>query len=142
MIGEVQWICEGVDMPDIDIDRTAKWLNAVAQSHGRKVSNLSYIFCDDAKILEINRQFLGHDYYTDIITFENSHGKLISGDMFISLETVASNAKLLGNPYEAELKRVIVHGVLHLCGIDDKGEGARQIMERNEDKALELLEGD
>ena len=97
-------------------------------------------FCNDDKIIEVNRQFLQHDYYTDIITFDYSRGRLISGDMFISLDTVASNSELLGVEYSNELLRVIIHGVLHLCGIDDKGEGEREIMESFENKALtELL---
>ncbi len=140
MIGDVQWACDGIDMPDIKTERIAKWLEAVAISHDRTVGHLSYIFCNDSKIIEINQQFLNHDYFTDIITFDYSHGKMISGDMFISLETVASNAQMLGYSYERELHRVIVHGVLHLCGINDKEEGEREIMECHENNALALLD--
>ena len=103
------------------------------------MGNLSYIFCNDPKILEVNRQFLNHDYFTDIITFDDCRGRLLRGDMFISLETVATNAVAQGATYDEELRRVIVHGVLHLCGINDKGPGEREIMEANENEALALL---
>ena len=127
-------------MPAIDLEMTEKWIEAVAQAHDRIVGNLSYIFCDDEKILEVNRQFLNHDYYTDIITFDDCRGKLLRGDIFISLDTVRTNAELVGATYERELYRVIVHGVLHLCGINDKGPGEREIMEANEDAALAMLD--
>lgn len=135
----VLWNVEGVEMPDIDCPRLEKWIEEVAASHGRILGDIAYIFCNDERILEVNRQFLNHDYYTDIITFDYSRGKLISGDMFISLETVASNAEMVGAPYDRELLRVIVHGILHLCGINDKGPGEREIMEANEDAALAMI---
>ncbi len=134
-----QIICDGVGLPSVDFEKIARWIVEVAKSHDRIVGPLVYIFCNDEKIIEVNRQFLQHDYYTDIITFDYSRGKCISGDMFISLETVASNAAALGVTYDSELHRVIIHGVLHLCGIDDKGEGEREIMEGFENEALGLL---
>lgn len=97
------------------------------------------MFVNDEKILETNRQYLGHDYYTDVITFDYDEGDIVSGDIVISIDTVASNAKLYGKSYDDELYRVIIHGVLHLCGINDKGPGEREIMEANEEKALALL---
>ena len=136
---KIQIVCERVELPSIDLAKIANWIEEVAKSHDRIVGPLTYIFCDDEKIIEVNRQFLQHDYYTDIITFDNSRGKRISGDMFISLDTVASNAEMLGVSYDAELHRVIIHGVLHLCGIDDKGEGEREIMEGFENEALALF---
>lgn len=87
----------------------------------------------------MNRQFLNHDYFTDIITFDYCRPHRISGDMFISTDTVASNAVMVGCPYQKELYRVIIHGILHLCGVNDKGEGEREVMERHENEALELL---
>ena len=93
----------------------------------------------DAKILEVNRQYLQHDYYTDIITFDDSLSHTIRGDIFISLDTVASNSKQQGTEYQEELHRVIIHGILHLCGINDKGPGERAIMEAAENKALATL---
>ncbi len=108
-------------------------------SHNRFLGPVSYIFCDDERILEVNRQFLNHDYYTDIITFDYSRGRVVSGDLFISLDTVRSNAALVGATYDRELRRVIIHGILHLCGINDKGPGEREIMEKHENAALAML---
>lgn len=139
MKDKFQWICEGVEKPEIDFEKIEKWIERVAKSHGRIVGPLTYIFCNDEKILEVNRQFLNHDYFTDIITFDYSRGKLISGDMFISLDTVMSNSELVNATYLDELYRVIIHGVLHLCGINDKGPGEREIMEREENCALAIL---
>lgn len=141
MINTFQWLTEGVPFPDIDKARIEQWLIDVAADHDRRVGDLSYIFCNDERIIEVNRQFLNHDYYTDIITFDTTHGRLISGDIFISLDTVASNAEAVGSDYDTELHRVIVHGVLHLCGINDKGPGEREIMEAHEERALAMLRG-
>ena len=127
-------------MPQLDFAKLQIWIDRVAREHGRIVGDLAYIFCDDARILEVNRQFLQHDYFTDIITFDYSRGKLISGDMFISLDTVRTNAELFSQSYDSELLRVIVHGVLHLCGINDKGPGEREVMELNENQAISLLQ--
>ncbi|MDE6556573.1 MAG: rRNA maturation RNase YbeY [Duncaniella sp.] len=126
-------------MPELPLGRLADWIETVASRHDRLVGPLNYIFCGDEKIIEVNRQFLSHDYYTDIITFDYTSGRRIAGDMFISLDTVASNAEQLGVSYDQELKRVIIHGVLHLCGINDKGPGERAIMEAAEDEALAIL---
>ncbi len=106
---------------------------------GQGVGQIGYLFCTDEKILEVNRQFLDHDYYTDIITFDYSDSHIISGDIVISLDTVRSNADQFVQPYRRELMRVIIHGILHLCGIDDKGPGEREIMERYEDESLEMI---
>ncbi|ROT09623.1 rRNA maturation RNase YbeY [Muribaculaceae bacterium Isolate-104 (HZI)] len=133
------WTADGVDMPPLDYEFIAHWLEEVAKNHDRMVGPMNYIFCDDKKILEVNIEFLNHDYFTDIITFDYSRRRLVSGDMYISLETVASNASGLGVDYMTELKRVIVHGLLHLCGINDKGEGEREIMEMHENEALLLF---
>lgn len=136
----VTWNVEGgVGMPDIDASALSSWLDRVAGLHGRELGPLNYVFCSDPRILEVNREFLNHDYFTDIITFDYTRGRRVSGDMFISLDTVASNAELVGQPYMRELHRVIIHGVLHLCGINDKGPGEREIMEMEENKALAIL---
>lgn len=135
----IDWEIQNTEMPAIDRPLLERWIVAVAAEHDRIIGALVYIFCDDERIIEVNREFLQHDYYTDIITFDYSRRKLISGDMFISLDTVASNAEQLGVDYADELHRVIIHGVLHLCGINDKGPGEREIMERHENRALELL---
>ena len=126
-------------MPKIRRRDTSAWIKAVAATYGKKVGEVAYIFCDDKKILEVNRQFLQHDYYTDIITFDYTEGDVISGDIFISLDTVQSNALEQHTNYDEELHRVIIHGILHLCGINDKGPGERELMEAAENKALALL---
>ena len=134
-----QWIVSGVERPKLDYQQLEQWIVQVAQAHNRSVHSLTYIFCDDEEILRVNRQFLNHDYYTDVITFDNCLGSLLRGDMYISLDTVRSNAEGLGVEYDRELLRVIIHGVLHLCGINDKGPGEREIMEQHENDALNLL---
>ena len=140
-MNKIEWLTDGVTpMPDIDAPLLEKWIAAVAKTHNRIVGPLTYIFCDDQKIIEVNRQFLNHDYFTDIITFDYSRGRMVSGDMFISLDTVLSNSELVGATYQRELLRVIIHGVLHLCGINDKGPGEREIMENFENQALVLLD--
>lgn len=138
----IEFAAQGVEMPEVDIREISKWIEEVADSHSRRVGNLNYLFVNDEEILEANRQFVNHDYYTDIITFDYSHGNRISGDIMISLETVASNAEKFGVSYYRELLRVIIHGVLHLVGINDKGPGEREIMEAAEDEALALFNDD
>ncbi len=132
----ISYTTEGTKMPDIKRRSITAWIKEIAKAHGKVVGDIAYIFCNDDKILEINREYLEHDYYTDIITFDYTEENIIGGDIFISLDTVRSNSELLGLPYEQELHRVIIHGVLHLCGIDDKAEGARAVMEAEENKAL------
>lgn len=125
-------------MPPIRRRDTAAWIKAVAKGYGKRVGEIGYMFVDDNRILEANRQYLGHDYYTDIITFDYDEGDTISGDIMISLDTVRSNALQMGKDYREELYRVIIHGILHLCGINDKAPGEREIMEAAEDRALAL----
>ena len=130
---------ENVKFPNIRRRDTTTWIRRVAASYGKKVGEVGYLFCDDEKILEVNREYLGHDYYTDIITFDYDEGETINGDIVISLDTVRTNAEQLGKDYNEELHRVIIHGILHLCGQNDKGPGEREQMEAAEDKALALL---
>ena len=129
---------EGVKMPKIKKRETTAWIKAVAKSYGHRVGEVGYMFVNDDKILEVNREYLGHDYYTDVITFDYDEDDVVSGDVVISLDTVASNAQLFNKTYEEELYRVIIHGILHLCGINDKGPGEREQMEAAENKALAL----
>lgn len=136
----IEFQTQNVEMPQIDVELVRTWIGEVAARHGKTVGPLTYCFCDDTHIIEVNRQFLQHDFYTDIITFDYTRRNRISGDMLISLDTVASNAEMLGMAYDQELHRVIIHGVLHLCGIDDKGEGEREIMEAHEDDALSIFQ--
>lgn len=139
---------DGVEMPCLDKAQVRAWIEAVVATYGRTVGPLGYVFCDDAKILEVNNRFLSHDYYTDIITFDYCHGQVVSGDMYISLDTVRTNAEQFvgtfdntrfSSAYVSELHRVVIHGVLHLCGINDKGPGEREIMEQHENRALALF---
>ena len=134
----IEFASEGIDMPEFDMSRVSKWIELVADSHSRRVGNLNYLFVNDEEILVANRQFVGHDYYTDIITFDYSRADRIAGDILISLETVASNAEKFKCSFEREFLRVIIHGVLHLVGINDKGPGEREIMEAAEDATLYL----
>ena len=131
---------EDVKMPVFPKRKTSAWIKRVAALHGKTVGDIAYIFCSDEKILDVNRMYLQHDYYTDIITFDYSEDNMISGDLFISLDTVRTNAEKFAVTYDSELYRVIIHGVLHLCGIDDKAPGARAVMERYENEALQLLD--
>lgn len=130
---------EGVRMPAIKKRATNAWIKAVAASYGRRVGEVGYMFVDDEKILEVNNEYLGHNFYTDVITFDYDEDDVINGDIVISLDTVRSNAELFGKTYDDELHRVIIHGILHLCGIDDKGPGERELMEAAENRALALL---
>lgn len=134
----ITYNAENVKMPAIKKREVTKWIRAVAATYGKTVGEVGYLFCDDEKILEVNREFLEHDYYTDIITFDYDDGDQINGDIVISLDTIRTNAEQFNKPYEEELYRVIIHGILHLCGINDKGPGEREIMEAAEDKALAL----
>ncbi|MDO4215212.1 MAG: rRNA maturation RNase YbeY [Bacteroidales bacterium] len=134
----ISYQTDGVKMPAIKRRENTAWVKRVAETYGKKVGEIAYIFVDDEKILEVNREYLQHDYYTDIITFDYCEGNTISGDLFISLDTVRTNAEQVGATYEQELNRVIIHGVLHLCGINDKGPGEREIMEAAENKALSM----
>ena len=135
----ISFTTQNVNMPDVNVTDVTNWVKRVAASYGKRCGDITYIFCDDERILEVNRAFLQHDYYTDIITFDYTTGNTISGDLFISLDTVRSNSHQLNESYERELYRVIIHGILHLCGINDKGEGEREIMECCENEALAMM---
>ena len=128
-------------MPKLKRNPLKAWVKAVAVKHGFQLGDISYIFCSDKRILEVNREFLKHDYYTDIITFDYTENKVLSGDLFISLDTVRTNAQQFNADWDTEFHRVIIHGILHLCGINDKGPGEREIMEANENEALAMRTG-
>lgn len=135
----ISFYAEDIELPALREEAISNWIRRVAETYGKKTGDISYIFCSDEKILEVNRQYLQHDYYTDIITFDYTGGNKISGDLFISLDTVKTNSEKFQTPYNEELHRTIIHGILHLCGINDKGPGEREIMEENENKALAIL---
>ena len=126
-------------MPRLKRRETSVWIETVAAIYDRRIGEIGYMFVDDEKILEINREYLGHDYYTDIITFDYDERDVLNGDIVISVDTVRSNAEQFGKSFDDELHRVIIHGILHLCGINDKGPGERELMEAAEDRALTLL---
>lgn len=119
---------------------TNNWLKEVARVSGKRIGEIGIIFCSDPYLLEVNRKYLGHDYYTDIITFDYCEGDLLSGDLFISVDTVRDNATFYGVPFEEELHRVIVHGLLHLIGYDDHSDADTAAMRAAENRALALLE--
>lgn len=130
---------ENVMFPKIGKRDTKNWIGLVAENHGKKIGDINYLFCTDEKMLEINNQYLSHDFYTDIITFDYSEGNKISGDIVISLDTVRSNSQKYNTGLSEELHRVIIHGILHLCGIDDKTETDSDAMRKAENEALMLI---
>ena len=134
----ITFATQSVAMPDLSRFDYKDWIVRTAMSHGCKTGNINYLFCDDETIIDYNRRFLGHDYYTDVITFDDSANGTINGDILISLDTVRTNAEKFSASYKVELDRVIIHGILHLCGINDKGPGEREIMEAAENAALAL----
>lgn len=119
--------------------KITKWIEAVVKKEGRKIGSLDFIFCSDEYLLGINRQYLKHDYYTDIIAFDYSEGKTIGGEIYISMERVRENASEMGETFHVELSRVIIHGVLHLLGYSDKTATQKKDMRRKEDECLALL---
>ena len=129
---------ENVRMPAISRRDTTTWIRRVASTYAKRVGEIGYLFCDDEHILQVNREYLGHDYYTDIITFDYCEGDVLNGDLVISLDTVRTNAEKFHKSYGEELHRVLIHGILHLCGLNDKGPGEREIMEAAEDRALSM----
>ena len=135
----ITYSSEGIKMPRIRKRDITRWIKTVASDYGKITGEIGYPFVSDEKILEVNKQYLGHDYYTDIITFDYDEGNTINGDIIISLDTVRSNAELFKKEFKDELHRVIIHGILHLCGINDKGPGEREKMEACENKALTML---
>ena len=130
---------EDIDFPNISKRKTTNWIKTIAQQYNKKIGNIAYIFCSDTCIFQLNNEYLQHDYYTDIITFDYSAENIISGDIFISLDTVKSNASTFDQPFETELHRVIIHGILHLCGQKDGTDKERTEMTRKENNALEKL---
>ncbi len=134
----ISYNAEEVKMPKLERRRLNRWIRAVAQQYGKVPGEIAYIFCNDAKILEVNRTYLEHDYFTDIITFDYSENQQLNGDVFISLDTVADNAKSYEVSFEDELRRIMIHGILHLTGQDDQTPELRAEMIAKEDAALQL----
>ncbi len=130
---------ENIDFPKIRKRDTKNWIKKVAENFDKKIGDINYLFCNDEKILEVNNQYLSHDFYTDIITFDYSEGNKISGDIFISLDTVRSNSQKFNTDFLEELYRVIIHGILHLCGVNDKSDKEEKQMRLAENDTLKLL---
>jgi probable rRNA maturation factor len=136
----VTFHAENISFPKIKKRTTTKWIKSIADKYGKQVGDIGYLFCTDEKILEVNNQFLNHNFYTDIITFDYSESNIISGDIYISLDTVLSNSQKYQTPYDEELHRVIIHGILHLCGLKDKSEDEIKEMRKAEEEALSMLD--
>ena len=134
----VRFVTDNIAMPTHDPARISRWISAVAAGYGFAVGDITYSFCSDERILEVNRQFLGHDYYTDSITFDYSTASRVAGDIYISLDTVADNAKNVGVSFDEELRRILIHGVLHLTGQGDKTPETKAVMTAKEDAALAI----
>ncbi|NLZ96302.1 MAG: rRNA maturation RNase YbeY [Bacteroidales bacterium] len=139
---EITFQSEGVKHPQIDEKKLSHWIESVAKTHNKKIGEISYLFCNDDKILEVNQQYLNHDFYTDIITFDYSEGNRISGDIIISLQTVESNSQMYNTKFLEELHRVIIHGILHLLGLNDLTEEEEKVMRDAENNALTMLSFD
>ena len=129
-----------VEMPAINYDEAKLWIDDVVKRHGKSVGELYYYFCSDDKLLEINQQRLGHDFYTDIVTFPLTDCEsVISSEFCLSLDRIAENALTFGRRYESELHRVIIHGVLHLIGFDDLTDEDEKMMRKKEEESLNLI---
>ena len=135
----ISYNTENVAMPKLRKRQINHWIKIVANLMDKKVGDIGYLFVNDDKILEVNKKYLQHDYYTDIITFDYTNNNVISGDIFISIDTVKTNSKKFNKTFEDELHRVIIHGVLHLCGLDDKSPIERKKMETWENRSLLIL---
>lgn len=132
----IRFTTDDTKMPALDERKIGKWIRSVAAEYGFSVGNINYIFCSDERELEVNRQFLGHDYYTDVITFDYSTPTTLNGDIFISLDTVRSNAEMVSTTFDHELLRILIHGVLHLTGQGDKTPETKAQMTQKEESAL------
>ena len=134
----ISYYCEDIDFVFKGKQINNRWLKMVAESEIRKIGDISIIFCSDNYILDVNLKYLQHDYYTDIITFDYCEGKVLSGDLFISIDSVRENAEFYKTEFNDELNRVIVHGLLHLIGYDDHSEVDIAVMRQKENYYLSL----
>lgn len=138
----INYYAEGVKVPNFRRRELNTWIKDVAEEYSYMIGDITYQFCDNERILEINKQYLGHDYYTDIITFDQSQDDMLFADIVISLEMVKSNAEEYREGFQRELLRVMIHGILHLCGVDDQTEEQATEMRAAEENALALLPAD
>lgn len=130
---------EDVKSPKIKKQLVKNWIKSVIASEGKQLGNVNYIFCSDEYLLQVNKQYLNHDYYTDIITFDYVDEGLISGDIFVSVDRIEENGKQYGSGFDAELRRILVHGILHLIGFGDKTPQEKKIMTGKEDQYLAIF---
>ena len=136
----LNFFTENVDFDLLRPIKTKKWIKNTSISEGYEIADLNYIFCDDDYLLEINKQYLDHDYFTDIITFDNSEeDNVIEGDIYISVDRVRENAATFHADFETEMRRVLIHGLLHLMGYDDTDEKLKAAMRAKEDQYLLLF---
>ena len=135
----INFVAQDIEFPNINQRQITRWIRSVAADYGFAVGNITYIFCSDERELAVNQDFLGHDYFTDVITFDYSTATTLNGDIFISLDTVKSNAEEVGVTFEDELHRILIHGVLHLTGQGDKTPESKAEMTRKENLALQKL---
>jgi len=132
----IEFFNEDVELPDLQYGPINEWLSKTAKIYNFQVAQLNFIFCSDNYLLKLNQDYLNHDYYTDIITFNYNELSYISGDIFISVDRVKDNANLYGIEYRVELLRVLVHGVLHLIGFNDSTDSEEKIMREKEDEHI------
>ncbi|MFO7879606.1 MAG: rRNA maturation RNase YbeY [Bacteroidales bacterium] len=133
----IQFFNESTGMPEINQDEAAAWLEETANSENKETGDCNIIFCSDDYLLDINKKYLDHHNYTDIVTFDYSEDNTIAGDLFISTDRIAENAKSYDVPFDQELHRVMVHGILHLCGYGDATDEEKKLMRSKEDNYLE-----
>lgn len=133
----IQYFFENTDEITIP-ENTSEWIETIILSEEKKIGEINYIFCDDEYLLKVNQDYLQHDYYTDIITFDYVKGKTIAGDIFVSLQRISDNANIHQKQFENEFLRVIAHGILHLCGYKDKTESEEKLMRSKEDYYLNM----
>lgn len=133
----IKYYFENIDSIEIPV-RISEWLKQVIETEGKKLGKITYVFGDDEYILDVNRQYLQHDFYTDVITFDYVKGKTISGDIFVSLPRIRENSEVLNKDFKPEFLRVLVHGILHLSGYKDKSENEERLMREKEDFYINL----
>ena len=134
----INYFFENIDTIEIS-SKISPWLTNLITSENKKLGELTYVFGDDDYILKVNQDYLNHDFYTDVITFDYVKGKIISGDIFVSLPRISDNAKMLNKDFEREFLRVLAHGILHLCGYKDKSEEEIFVMRNKEDHYINLF---
>ena len=136
----IRYFNEDIKPPQIKRKVFNKWIKSIVELNQMRIGDINFIFCSDQYLLQINKEYLQHDYFTDIITFNNNSNNLISGDIYLSIETIAANAKTYQVSFINELKRVMIHGILHLIGFDDQNIDQQTVMRQKEDEALNMFD--